>query len=372
MIQYEDLKVSNASFLNEIELEVSKTIRSGWYLLGNQLREFETEFSEYCGMTHCIGVGSGLDALVLGLKALNLPKGSEVIVAGNVYIACIIAIQNAGLVPKLVDPDEDSCNLTAEGVSRAMGPKVKAVMPVHMYGRACNMVDILAFAKSNGLHIIEDCAQAHGAYSGESKVGSLCDIAAYSFYPTKNLGCFGDGGAVCLNDESMADRIRKLRNYGFSRKYFAEEFGVNSRLDEVQATILRIKLRWLDQINSHKRKLAAIYDEFLPKQVIKPLPEIDEKSHVYHIYNIRVKEREKLRYYLLQNGVTAEIHYPIPPHLQPCSQGKFKGLHLPVSEKIHEETLSLPISYGHKEKDIHTVCEVITQFFELDNNTLDC
>jgi dTDP-4-amino-4,6-dideoxygalactose transaminase len=363
-IEYENLGKVNHLFFEDFRRSFSETLQRGWYILGNNVKQFENKFAEYIGSKYCIGVASGLDALMLSLRAFMFPENSEVIVPSNTYIATILAIVNNNLKPVLVEPDIRTYNINPVEIERKITSKTKAIIVVHLYGKACDMGEIVRLAEKYDLKIIEDCAQAHGAMYKNKKVGSFGDFGAFSFYPTKNLGALGDAGAITTDNENLASTIRKLRNYGSSVKYYNEIIGFNSRLDEIQAGFLSIKLSKLDEINRHKRKLADIYLKNLKDEFIKPLIQQDYYD-VYHIFNIRHPERDRLREYLLRNGIKTEIHYPVPPHRQKALEGIFDTkMKYPVSEEIHSSTLSLPISYGHTEDEIKKVVEVINNFHQ--------
>jgi dTDP-4-amino-4,6-dideoxygalactose transaminase len=363
MIEYENLRKVNEGYFEQYLNAFEKVLKSGWYVLGENVANFEEEFADYVGTKYAIGVASGLDALVLALKALNLSAGTEVIVPANTYIATILAIINCQLKPVLVEPDSRTYNIDPNKIEAKINKNTKAVMVVHLYGKACNMGPIQKIVERYDLKLIEDCAQAHGAKYQGQMVGSFGDVNAFSFYPTKNLGALGDGGAVTTNDESIAKMIRKLRNYGSEKKYYNEVVGINSRLDEVQASFLRIKLRDLDKMNEHKRVLAAIYDEILSEQVIKPVMG-DGYEDVYHIYNIRTKKRDQLQKYLLEKGIKTAIHYPVAPHRQAALKGMFMESY-PISEEIHATTLSLPISFRHNKEEVEKVARTINEFEDI-------
>lgn len=360
MIEYESLANSNMAFMAELEAAASRVIRSGWYVLGQEVSAFETEFAQFVGARHCIGVANGLDALILSIEALDLPAKSDILVASNTYIATIIAILRAGHRPVLVEPELETFNLDPEQLPAAMTERTRAICVTHMFGKSCRMEAIAAFAAAHGLKLIEDCAQSHGAKFNGKMTGTFGDAGCFSFYPTKNLGAVGDAGAVVTDDDALADKLRHLRNYGSKQKYVNRYIGVNSRLDELQAALLRVKLRHLDEMTQHKRKLAAIYHEHLPQWIAKP-PVRDEEFDVYHIYGIRLAERDALRQHLLDNGVKTEVHYPIPPHRQEAMQGILAGAY-PIAEEQHATELSLPISVGHTTEEILRVCEVIRNF----------
>lgn len=353
-VPYEDLQALNAPFSAELKHAASAVIDSGWYILGNEVAQFEDAFARSIGVTHCIGVANGLEALRLGLTVLDLPLGSEVLVAANAYIACHLSILQAGLVPKLVEPDPHTLQIDTDVMRSHVTPKTRAIMAVHMYGNPCDMAAISVVAKQYGLKIIEDCAQAHGARYQGKQVGTLGDVAAFSFYPTKNLGALGDAGAVVTNDVSYAEKLRKLRHYGFDVPYHAEYLGWNSRLDELQAAFLSIKLKHLGAINAHKQQLAKRYDQGLRADVKRMLPTIDSDP-VYHIYPIQVDNRDSLQAKLSAVGIGTKVHYPYPPHQQPALKQYGSGLQLPITEALHQRILSLPISAIHTVEQIDYV-----------------
>ncbi|MFO1525298.1 MAG: DegT/DnrJ/EryC1/StrS family aminotransferase [Turneriella sp.] len=367
-IPYEDLKMVNAPFLEDLAISARQTIAGGWYVLGDNVKKFEEAFAAWNGSAHCIGVASGLDALTLSLAAFEFEKGSEVIVPANTYIATILAILHNGLIPVLVEPDIRTYNLDTTLVERHITKRTRAIIPVHLYGRPCAMKEILDIAAKYDLKILEDCAQAHGADYFGTKVGNFGELSAFSFYPTKNLGALGDAGAILTNSTKLAEKIRKLRNYGSSIKYYNEIVGYNSRLDEIQAGFLLVKLRHLEAINEHKRRLAAIYNATLSPAILKPLITQDY-GNVFHIYPIRSPRRDELKAYLAQKGIGTEIHYPVPPHRQKAmielrSNGLFgyRDSDFPISDEIHDTVLSLPISYCHTEKNALAVANVINEF----------
>uniref|UniRef100_UPI0025BD6DE5 DegT/DnrJ/EryC1/StrS family aminotransferase n=1 Tax=Bernardetia sp. TaxID=1937974 RepID=UPI0025BD6DE5 len=332
-------------------------------------QEFEKEFAQYCQTDFCIGVGNGLDALTITLKALSekykWEKNTEIIVPSNTYIATILAILQNGFMPILVEPSIETYNINTLEIEKAITPKAKAIIVVHLYGKVCQMDRIEKIAKQHNLFVIEDAAQAHGASlkinSENQKAGSFGVANGFSFYPTKNLGALGDGGAITTNDVELNKIIRSLRNYGSDKKYYNDRIGFNSRLDELQAAFLRIKLQKLDEINNHKRKLARLYLENLKSDFILPLVEKDFHD-VYHIFAVRHPKRDKLREYLLKNDIGTEIHYPVPPAEQKALRGKLKETNFPIAKKIHKTILSLPISYCHTENDILRVIEAMNKF----------
>lgn len=361
MIEYESLAKVNQEFFNEFEDSFSTTLRKGWYILGEEVQNFEKEFASFLGVKHCLGLASGLDALFLALKAFNFDPGDEVLVPSNTYIATILSILNAGLKPVLVEPDIRTYNIDPSLIEEKITSRTKAIMIVHLYGKPCDMKPIMELKEKYGLKLIEDCAQSHGATYHGQKTGTFGEIGAFSFYPTKNLGALGDAGAIVTNDDTLALAIRRLRNYGSDIKYYNEVAGFNSRLDEVQAGFLRIKLRKLTEINAHKRRLAALYFDNLNDNFIKPV--IQENIYdVFHIFNIRHAKRDKLKKYLYDNGIKTEIHYPVAPHRQKAMQGVFTGSNFPLAEEIHATTLSLPLSFGHTEQEILTVIDALNKF----------
>ena len=359
MIEYESLASSNKLFEAEYKEWFTKFIDKGWYILGEQVKSFENEFAAYCDVKHCIGVASGLDALMLALKQADFAPGSEVIVPSNTYIATILSVMQCGLKPVLVEPDIRTYNIDPSLIEEKISDRTKAIMVVHLYGKSCDMDSIMDISNKHGLLLIEDCAQAHGALYKKQKVGTF-GIGAFSFYPTKNLGALGDAGAITVNDDSLNEKFRALRNYGSKIKYRNDYIGYNSRLDEIQAGFLSIKLRYLDKINSHKKKLAELYFAGLKDDFILPFKS-EECNDVYHIFNIRHPKRDELKEFLLKNGIKSDIHYPIPPHKQKAMDGIFNE-NYPISEEIHETTLSLPISFGHTENDILKVIDTINKF----------
>jgi len=323
-----------------------RVMNSGWYLLGPELEAFEAEFAEYCDVQYAVGLGNGLEALELLLKAYNIGPGDEVIVPSNTYIATWLAVSYVGAKPVPVEPDLSTYNIDPNQIEAAITPKTKAIIPVHLYGLTADMDPILEIAKKYNLIVIEDAAQAQGAEYKNKKAGSLGHAAGFSFYPGKNLGAFGDAGAITTNDPVIAEKVRILRNYGSRVKYHNEVKGVNSRLDELQAAFLRVKLRKLDEWNARRKNLAKFYLQELKElevagQIVLPVEPKGFKS-AWHLFVIRSKERDLLQKKLMERNVQTLIHYPIPPHQQPAYL-EFKNLSLPVSEKIHQEVLSLPI-----------------------------
>lgn len=362
MIEYESLARSNAEFMAELEQAATRVIRSGWYVLGDEVSAFEAEFARYLGVKHCIGVGNGLDALILSIEALVLPPGSDILVASNTYIATILAIVRAGHKPVLVEPDLETFNMDPACLPAALTSNTRAICVTHLFGKPCRMDAIGAFAREHGLKLVEDCAQSHGAKLNGKMTGTFGDAGCFSFYPTKNLGAIGDAGAIVTNDDALADRLRHTRNYGSKQKYVNDYVGVNSRLDEMQAALLRVKLRHLDGMTAHKRALAEIYFTELPDWIAKPVRREDEYD-VFHIFGIRHPQRDALRAWLLENGIKTEVHYPIPPHRQKAMDGILSGSY-PIAEELHATELSLPISVGHAIEHVSKICKTMYQFRE--------
>lgn len=361
MIEYENLREVNRPFVEAYRKQFEAVLDRGWYILGDQVKDFERAFASYCGSTYCVGVANGLDALSLALKSFSFKPGGEVLVPSNTYIATILSILQSGLKPVLVEPDLRTYNMDPSLAQEAITKNTVAIMVVHLYGKCADMKAFTRIAKAKGLRLIEDCAQAHGAALGEKKTGTFGDFGAFSFYPTKNLGALGDGGCLTTNQDDLRTSVSFLRNYGSDRKYYNEVIGVNSRLDELQAAFLSVKLRSLDSINAHKRLLAAIYHRELKNDFVKPVVE-PGYFDVYHIYNVRHPRRDALRDYLASHEIKTEIHYPVPPHQQKAMKGYFEGQKFPLSEEIHSTTLSLPISTLHTLEDIARVIEVMNKF----------
>jgi dTDP-4-amino-4,6-dideoxygalactose transaminase len=360
MIDYENLNKVNQPYFTEFNTVFNQVLQSGWFVLGHQVEEFEKEFASYIDVKYCVGLASGLDALTVSLMTLDLKKRSEIIVPSNTYIATILSILHSGHIPVLVEPELFSYNIDPNRIEDAITSKTRAVMIVHLYGKPCNMDPITEICRRRNLFLIEDCAQAHGAEYKGKKAGSFGDMAAFSYYPTKNLGCLGDGGALVTNNADYSKKARMLRNYGSEKKYYNEYQGINSRLDEIQAAFLRIKLKHLDSIIFHKRRLAEEYLKGISGDFITPVINKDYYD-VYHIFNIRHKKRDDLKQFLLENGVKTEIHYPVPPHMQKAM--KFmRSLNLPISEEIHRTTLSIPISTFHTIADVREVIRILNDF----------
>lgn len=378
MIKFLDLQKINAEYVDEIKKAVLRVIDSGWYLLGNEVKKFENNYAKYIGTKYCIGVANGLDALRLILKAYIemgiMQEGDEVIVSANTYIATILSITDNHLKPVLVEPDINTYEINENLIEQAITSKTKAIMIVHLYGQCAFTEKIINICTKYNLKLIEDNAQAHGAkfnsretdlinnqLSIYRRTGSLGDAAGHSFYPGKNLGALGDAGAITTNDENLAELIRLLANYGSSVKYIFEKKGLNSRMDELQAAILDVKLMYLDNDINRRRSIAKYYLEAINNQEII-LPKVNDwNSHVFHIFPIRTNRRDELQLYMTEHGVQCLIHYPIPPHKQKAYK-QLNNLNLPITEKIHATELSLPISPIMPMEEVEKVVALINNF----------
>lgn len=368
MIKFLDLKKINMLHQEEIEEALLKVFHSGWYILGEEVEKFEENFSNYVGTRHCIGVASGLDALFLILRGYMelgfMKERDEIIVPANTYIATILAVSHNNLKPVLVEPDIHTYNIDPEKIEAAITEKTRAILPVHLYGRVADMERIKEIAQKYHLKIIEDAAQAHGAIYKGKRTGNLGDAAGFSFYPGKNLGALGDGGAITTNDDELAEVIKALRNYGSHEKYYNSYKGFNSRLDEIQAAILNVKLKYLDEENQKRREIAQYYcDQIKNEKII--LHDINEqirideyKSHVWHLFVIRSPERDQLQQYLKENGIQTLIHYPVPPFKQ-MAFSEWDNFSYSVTEKIHNEVLSLPISPVLTEEEVDRIIKFL-------------
>jgi len=371
MIKFLDLKVINDSYEPELSLAIKRVLDSGWYLLGNEVKAFEEAYAHYIGSKHCIGVANGLDALRLILKAYiltgDLREGDEIIVPANTYIASILAITDNRLIPVLVEPDILTYNLDPTKIEERITPRTKGILLVHLYGKNGMTPQIEAIAHKYQLKLMEDNAQAIGSFYGAKHTGSLGVAAGHSFYPGKNLGCLGDGGAVTTDDDELAAIIRGLANYGSKKKYECQYQGLNSRLDEIQAAILREKLKRIDEDNQHRRVIAQYYlDNIRNESIILPADKspssvIHDESRVWHLFVIRHPRRDELQDYLAKNDVQTTIHYPIPPHKQTCYKA-WNTLFLPVTEQIHKEVLSLPMSPVMTIEEAKQVVDLLNMF----------
>ncbi|MDO4219068.1 MAG: DegT/DnrJ/EryC1/StrS family aminotransferase [Synergistaceae bacterium] len=347
----------------DLRAAFDRVFKRSWYIEGTEDEAFEKAFAEYCDVKYCVGVGNGLDALMLALKALGVSKGDDVIVPSNTYIATALAVTYVGATPVFVEPDIRTFNINPDLIEAAITDKTKAIMPVHLYGQACDMDPIMEIAKKHGLFVVEDCAQAHGATYKGKKIGTFGDVAGFSFYPGKNLGALGDAGAVVTNCKELADRIRALGNYGSDYKYHHIYKGNNSRLDEMQAAFLAIKLPHLERMNTERRRIAQKYlEEINNPEIILPFVP-DYATPVWHIFAIRCRRRAELEKFLNKKGIGTNKHYPIPMHLQDCYKDlAFKEGELPIAEEISATELSIPMYYGMTDVEIQYVIDAINEF----------
>jgi len=358
MIPFIDLKREYAEICEELTQAVQRVLKSGWFILGEEVKKFEEEFSKYNGTKYGIGVNSGSDALFLALKALGIGKGDEVITVSHTFISTVDAIARNGAKPVFIDIDPDTYCIDVAKIEERITNKTRAILPVHLYGHPADIEPIMEIAKKYNLFVIEDACQAHGAEYKGKKVGSIGDIGCFSFYPIKNLGAYGDGGMVVTNNEELAEKLRMLRNYGRPKKYYHDFVGVNSRLDEIQAAILCVKLKYLDEWNKKRRRVAKLYREFLGNSNVFVPVEKEYAKHVYHLYVIRSEKRNALREHLQKEGVQTQIHYPIPIHKQKA-YSNLGIVHFPITEKICDEILSLPMHPFLREDEISTIAEDI-------------
>lgn len=359
MIKFLDLYKINERHRKEIDESIKKVLDSGWYLLGKENDEFCNNFAKFCGTKYAVGVANGLDALKLAVMALGFKEGDEILVPSNTYIASILAISECGCTPVLVEPDINTYNINPALIEEKITNKTKAIIVVHLYGQTADISNIKKITDKYNLKIIEDAAQAHGAINNGKKAGNLGDIAGFSFYPGKNLGCLGDGGAVTTNNEELYNKVKALRNYGSHKKYENLYAGLNSRLDEIQAAVLGVKLKYLNDDNSYRRKIAKYYIENIKNEKII-LPNYSDE-HVYHIFAVRTEKRDELQNYLEENNIETLIHYPIPPHRQECYRG-ILGESYPVSEEIHKTILSLPVSPVITMEEAELVVKVLNNY----------
>ena len=364
------MNVPFVSFI-PMEREIDREIREAfkrvynrrWYIDGEELKNFEEKFAQYCDVKYCIGVGNGLDALMLILKALGIGIGDEVLVPANTFIATALAVTYVRATPVFVDPDINSFNIDPLKIEEKITDKTKAIIPVHLYGQPCNMDEIMVIAKRHRLFIVEDCAQAHGAVYKNQKVGTFGVAAGYSFYPGKNLGAMGDAGAVVTNDMMLYKKIKALRNYGSDCKYHHIYLGNNSRLDEIQAAFLSAKLEYLDSMNRERKRIAQLYLDGIHNKKIELPVILENRNHVWHIFGIRCKKRDELECYLNRKGIETNKHYPIPVYMQECyKELKLRKEDYPVAEQISKEQLSLPLFYGMTNEQIRYVIKYINTF----------
>jgi len=366
MIKFLDLQKINLSHQAEIEERLLNTFRSGWYLLGNEVKTFEENLAKYVGAKYAIGVANGLDALRLILRAYIelgvMQKGDEIIVPANTYIASVLAISDNGLVPVLIEPTLQDYNINITSIEEKITQRTKGILIVHLYGRVVFSDQLKELAQNYNLKIIEDNAQSIGAKWKNISTGNLGDAAGFSFYPGKNLGALGDAGGITTNDESLANNIRALANYGSNQKYVNIYQGLNSRLDEIQAAVLDVKLKYIDAENNRRKEIAARYiSEITNSNLILPENPSDTNEHVWHIFIIRTQNREKLQNYLIENGIQTLIHYPIPPHKQEAYK-EWNSLSFPITEKIHNEVLSLPISPVMNEEEVDKIINCLNSY----------
>ncbi len=375
MIKFLDLNQINSLYKTEFEDIFNKFISSGYYILGQEVTNFENNFASYCDVKHCIGVANGLDALILILRAYielgKINEGDEILVPSNTYIATILSISHNKLKPILIEPDINTYNINPKLIAAKITNKTKAIMPVHLYGKVVEMDEINDIAKKYNLLVIEDSAQAHGAYYLGKRTGNLADAAGFSFYPGKNLGALGDGGAITTNDGQLAETIKALRNYGSYQKYYNLYKGFNSRLDELQAALLNVKLKYLDSENQRRREIAEYYCSNIKNtRIVLPLNNLIQNSefkiqnyleHVWHLFVIRTEHRNEMQKYLSEAKIQTITHYPIPPHKQQAYK-EWNNLSLPISEKIHNQVLSLPISPVLTDNEVERVVEIINKY----------
>ena len=372
MIDFLNLKKLNGQYQEDLKKAITEVVDSGWYIQGHNCRAFEEEFASYCGTRSCVGVANGLDALILILRGYielgRLKPGDEIIVPANTYIASILAITENKLTPVLIEPDENTFNVDPAGVERAVTKRTKAILAVHLYGQLADMDELARISKKYGLLLVEDAAQAHGASFGKARAGGFGDAAGFSFYPGKNLGALGDAGAVTTNDGELSEVIRALGNYGSHKKYENLYQGMNSRLDELQAAILRVKLKWLDDENSRRIEIAQRYSSCISNPAILH-PAFDGKketasnNHVFHLYVVRTRNRAALQDYLKHQNIATLIHYPIPPHHQ-TAYAEWRSRKFPVTEALHQTVLSLPISPVMNDNEVGAVVDACNRYEE--------
>lgn len=363
-VPFTDLKAAYRRLQPELDATLLRVASGGWYVLGEEVQSFENEFAAYLGVHDVVGVASGTDALLLALRACGVGPGDEVITVSHTAVATVAAIELCGATPRLVDVDPETLTMSPACLDPALTPRTKAVVPVHLYGAAGDMEPILDFARAHGLSVVEDCAQAHGARYRDRIVGTMGDAAAFSFYPTKNLGALGDGGAVATNRPDVAERLRLLRQYGWRERYVSEVPGFNSRLDELQATVLRVRLRYLEEENENRCRLAGLYDAALSGLPVRPPIGRPDGRHVYHLYVIRTDRRDALQAYLRERGVATAIHYPVPVHLQPAYRHLgYESGSLPVTERAAGLILSLPMYPDLTEEAVAVVSAAIADFW---------
>lgn len=361
MIDFLNLQKINNRFKAQIMYGIENILDKGWYLQGEENQKFSINFAKYCGTKYALGVGNGLDALRLIIRGFGFGCGDEIIVPANTYIATILAITDNGCTPVLVEPDINTYNINVNLIEEKITSRTKAILVVHLYGQAVQMQKVWDLAKKYNLKVIEDAAQAHGAIYQDLRVGNLSDAAGFSFYPSKNLGCLGDGGAVTTSDEELFNKIKAIANYGSICKYHNIYKGLNSRLDEIQALVLNIKLFSLDNDNEQRRKIARYYKSHINNNLVILPKTYSDNAHVWHVFVVRVKNRAKFQIYLKNKGIMSLIHYPIPPHKQKAYQ-EWNQLSFPITEKIHDEVISLPISPVLTEDEVKYVVDVVNEW----------
>ena len=361
MIKFLDLEKVNNRFRSEIDARFKNILDKGWYLQGEENEKFAQNFAKYCGTNYAIGVANGLDAINLIIRAFEFGKGDEIIVPANTYIATILAISENNCTPVLVEPDINTYNINPDLIEEKITDKTKAIIVVHLYGQAVEMEKVWALAKKYNLKVIEDSAQAHGAIYQGKRVGNLSDASAFSFYPGKNLGCMGDGGAVTTNDKNLYEKIKAIANYGSDRKYHHIYKGVNSRLDELQAAVLDVKLPYLDKDNQRRREIANYYLENIKNDKFIMRKAYEEESNVWHIFPVRTDNREALQKHLEDNGIQTNIHYPTPPHKQGAYK-EWENQKYSVSEEIHRTIISLPISPVMTDEEVKKVVDIMNKY----------
>lgn len=361
MIKFLDLEKINNRFRTEIDARIKTILDKGWYLLGEEHEKFTKNFAEYCGTKYCLGVANGLDALNLIIKGYGFSEGDEIIVPANTYIATILAITQNNCTPILVEPDINTYNINPDLIEEKITDKTKAIMVVHLYGQAVEMEKIWQIAKKYNLKVIEDSAQAHGAMYKNRKTGNLGDASAFSFYPGKNLGAMGNGGCITTNDEELYNKVKAIANYGSDRKYHHIYKGVNSRLDEIQAAVLDVKLKYLDEDNNKRKEIAKYYTENIKNSKIILPKTYDKDSHVYHVFAVRTENRDDFQKYLTENDIQTIIHYPTPPHKQEAYK-EWNNLSLPITEEIHKTIISIPMSPVLTKEEVDKVIDVINKY----------
>ena len=361
MIPHLDLRQINQPYEAKINAALCRVAQSGWYVLGKEVAAFEQNWAAFCGTNHCVGTGNGLDALTLIFRAFDFEAGSEVIVPANTYIASILSVTNLGLIPVWVEPNLETYNLDVSQIEAKITPRTRAILAVHLYGKCCDMTAIWQLAQKYNLKVVEDAAQAHGAIYQQKRAGNLSDAAAFSFYPTKNLGALGDAGAVTTNDSALANKIKSLRNYGSTVKYYNDYAGINSRLDEIQAAVLNVKLPYLTLENQRRRELANRYLTEIKNPELTLPPAQTWQQDAWHLFVVRHPKREKLIDFLMENGVQAAVHYPVPPHQQPA-YAAYNHLQLPITEQIHNEVISLPLNSSITHQEATHIIDTVNGF----------